>query len=188
MIDKEILIGTLLGDSSLQTYTRGNTWRLRFIQKDKDYLFHLYYIWKPFVNSEPKLADDGFGNKRWYFNTLVLPELFEFALDFYYPREGGNRWVKKVPNNLILTPKSLAYWFMDDGSKKSNGKAYYLCTDSFSLIEVKYLGYLFLKFWNIHVSYHKKGSNYRIYIPSKYQDTFKGLIKEFIVPSMFYKL
>jgi hypothetical protein len=34
---------------------------------------------------------------------------------------------------------------MDEGSKKSNAKAYYFCTDSFSLKEVKQLGEIFYK-------------------------------------------
>jgi len=62
-----VLIGTLLGDSSLQTYTDGNTWRARFLQGDlhKDYLFHIYEIFKDYVKTPPKLSDDGLGNKRW---------------------------------------------------------------------------------------------------------------------------
>lgn len=186
--NKDILIGTLLGDSSLQTYTRGNTWRLRYVQKDKDYLFHLYEIWKPFVKTPPKCSDDGFGNKRWYFNTIVIPELIDIALDFYAPKSGHNKWIKRVPKNLVITPKSLAYWFMDDGAKKSNGKAYYLCTDSYTLSDVKYLGSIFKENWDIHVSYHKKGTNYRIYIPTKYNEQFKSLISKYMVESMIYKL
>jgi len=38
-----VLIGTLLGDSSLQTYTDGKTWRARFLQGDlnKEYLLYV---------------------------------------------------------------------------------------------------------------------------------------------------
>jgi hypothetical protein len=32
---------------------------------------------------------------------------------------------------------------MDDGSKKNNAQAYYLCTDGFNLEEVKFLGSVF---------------------------------------------
>lgn len=193
MIDREILLGTLLGDSSLQTYTRGDTWRLRFIQKDKDYLFHLYEIWKPFVKTEPKLADDGKGNTRWYFNTTVLPELKIFVdeAQIYYP--DGRGFKKQVPKlwsafSTTLTAKALAYWYMDDGSKKSNVQAYYLCTDCFSLEDVKFLGAIFIKNWGIHVGYHKHRENYRIYIPTGYAKNFKALIEEHVVETMQYKL
>lgn len=53
---KEILFGTLLGDGRLQTYTGGRTWRVRFLQssKNKDYLFHLYDVFKRYVKTAPK--------------------------------------------------------------------------------------------------------------------------------------
>ncbi len=193
MIDKEILLGTLLGDSSLQTYTAGKTWRLRFIQKDKDYLFHLYEIWKPFVKTEPKLSDDGSGNKRWYFNTIVIPELKLFVDETQIYTCIGGRWVKKVPKlwpafSNTLTNRALAYWYMDDGSKKSNAQAYYFCTDCFSLEDVKFLGSIFLKNWDIHVGYHKKGVNYRIYIPTSSVAKFKNLVEKYVVETMRYKL
>lgn len=42
-IQKEIIIGTLLGDSSLQTFNKDRkTYRLRFLQKldQKEYIYH----------------------------------------------------------------------------------------------------------------------------------------------------
>ncbi len=41
---KDILIGSLLGNASLQTYSDGKTWRLRYLQKDELYLRHLYKL------------------------------------------------------------------------------------------------------------------------------------------------
>jgi len=59
-IQKEILIGTLLGDSSLQTYSKNrNTNRLRFLPKlnQKEYIDHLYEIWKNWVLTPPKISN-----------------------------------------------------------------------------------------------------------------------------------
>lgn len=52
---RSVLIGTLLGDASLQTYTQGKTWRARFIQGDlhKSYLFHLYDLFQDYVTTPP---------------------------------------------------------------------------------------------------------------------------------------
>lgn len=185
---KEILFGTLLGDSSLQTYTGGKSWRIRFIQSDshKDYLFHLYDIFKPFVNTPPKSITDKNGSTRWYFNTTVQPFLNEFA-EFFYKKNK-----KIVPDKEILykylTPIALSYWFMDDGSLKSNTYAYYLCTDSFTLYELKILALIFQDKYNIVVNFHKKGNSYRIYISRSEYDKFRILIQDYIHPSMFYKL
>lgn len=41
---KEIIFGTLLGNSKLQTFTGGKTWRICFYQSliHKEFLFHLF--------------------------------------------------------------------------------------------------------------------------------------------------
>jgi len=189
---KDVLIGTLLGDCSLQTYTHGRTWRARFLQSDqhRDYLFHLYELYKDYVGTPPKLSDDGLGNKRWSFNTRVVPELNSFADLFYEKR--GDKFVKVIKPEVckLITPLSLAYWYMDDGSLKTvkNTQAYILCTDSFIKDEVLMLGEMFKSIYDIHVSYHLKGGNYRIYIPVKHTERFGELIGSKIHESMRYKI
>jgi hypothetical protein len=49
---KEVLLGGLLGDLSLRKI--GNYSRLVVEQKNKEYLFHLYDIFKDFVITPPK--------------------------------------------------------------------------------------------------------------------------------------
>jgi hypothetical protein len=53
---KEILVGILLGDNNLQTDNGGKTYRLCVLQSEqhKEYVFHLYNIFKKFVNTPPK--------------------------------------------------------------------------------------------------------------------------------------
>lgn len=77
---------------------------------------------------------------------------------------------------------------MDDGYKRKESNSGLLCTDNFNYEELEFLKELFIKKYNIVVSFHKKGNNYRIYIPTKYFDNFKNLIKPYIVDSMSYKL
>ena len=186
-----ITIGCLLGDASLQTFN-GKTWRLRFIQSDqhKDYLLHLYDLYKPFVNSPPRISWDQQGNKRWYFNTITFPELEYYANLFYLKK--GSKFIKKVSLDILIPDNfndlSLAYWFMDDGSLKSNKKAFILCTDSFNLDELKILHKLLLSRYHIHCSFHKQRENYRIYIPVKHYLDFYYLVEPHIVPIFWYKL
>lgn len=182
-----ILIGTLLGDANLQTYT-GYTWRARFLQSDqnKEYLFHLYDLFKLYVKTPPKMSDDGFGNKRWSFNTLVVPELSFFAYLFYKNNK------KIIPSSLpeYFNDISLAYWFMDDGSLKryKTTQAFILCTDSFSKEQVLFLGDLIFTKFNIHVNYHKQRDNYRIYIPSKHFNDFRQIVLPYTHNNFIYKL
>lgn len=193
MNNLDILLGSLLGDSSLQTYTGGKTWRLRYISKNKEYIFHLYEVWRPYVSTGPRLSDDGHGNLRWYFNTRVIPELTQFVEETQIYKKVGHKWIKNVPTlwpefSNALTERALAYWYMDDGSKKSNAQAYYLCTDCFNLEQVKFLGSVFKDKWGIHVSYHKSRTNYRIYIPVQGSVKFKAMTEKYILQSFKYKL
>jgi hypothetical protein len=79
---------------------------------------------------------------------------------------------------------------MDDGSLKvvNTTKAFILCTDSFNKEEVLILGDIINKKYGIHVSYHLKGGNYRIYIPSKNYLEIKSKIEPYIHTSMRYKI
>lgn len=185
---KEILFGCLLGDANLQTFTGGKSWRARFIQPEqhKLYLFHLFEIFSHFVNTPPKSIIDNSGNIRWYFNTTVQLDLLEFAQYFYSKKK------KVLPSKDILfkylSPLAISYWFMDDGSLKSNCLAYYLCTDCFSLLELKILAEVFLEKYNIIVNFHKKGMVYHIYISKSEYLKFRNLIEPNIHYSMNYKL
>ncbi len=189
---KEILFGALLGDASLQTFTGGKTWRARFILSNEhlEYFLYLYSIFYPFVSTPPKSISDNYGNVRWYFNTTVLSDLLEFG-DCFYVKIGG-KFIKIVPTNSqlvkYLTPLALSFWYMDVGSPLSNNSAYSLCTDCFSLVDLKRLGEFFLFTYGIPISYLKKGKSYRIYIPRVHYEKFKTLILPNIHPSMIHKV
>ena len=65
--------------------------------------------------------------------TLSLNSMLPFGQPAHDP-EGGRK--KRVPESIIelLTARSLAYWFMDDGastSKKSRSRTYRFSTHSF---------------------------------------------------------
>jgi len=178
--NQEVLIGTLLGDASFQTYSDGKTWRLRYLQKNEKYLRHLYEIWESFTGTPPKAIKDRDGNTRWYFNTLTFAGFTDIANKFYIRNHKGI-WVKTVPKDIQISAKSLAYWYMDDGSKKSNVNAYYLCTDAFNKVDLDTLRKVLKENWGIVVNYHKtEKNNIRLYIPAKYGYQFKKLIENYV--------
>ena len=186
--NEEVLIGTLLGSASMQTYSDGNTWRLRYLQKDEKYLRHLYELWEPFTGTGPKQSKDRDGNERWSFNTQTFSGFTKIAKEYYGKNEKGV-WVKRVPMGVQLTPKALAYWYMDDGSKKSNAKAYYLCTDGFTIEQLGVLRKEMNKQFGIMVNYHRtEKGKIRLYIPTKYNERFIELVNPHIVESFKYKL
>src|SRR4051812_34556981 len=105
-IQKEILIGTLLGDSNLQTFSKNrNTYRLRYLQKASqiEYINHLYEIWKDWVLTSPKLSNylDKRTNKvysRIYFNTKTHTEFKYYGEIFYTFDEKVSKFVKTIPS------------------------------------------------------------------------------------------
>ena len=114
---------------------------------------------------------------------------FEEIAKKFYERDNQGKWKKRVPADIQLTPKALAYLFMDDGSKKSNTAAYYLCTDAFSIEQLGILRKEINKNWGIMVNYHKtEKGNLRLYIPKKYNEKFQSLVEEYMVESLKYKL
>ncbi len=185
---KDILIGSLLGNASLQTYSDGKTWRLRYLQKDELYLRHLYKLWENFTGTGPKYIEDKQGNGRWYFNTKVYSGFTEIAHSFYKKNEKG-LWVKRIPENIDLTPRALAYWYMDNGSKKQNAQAYYLCTDCFTKSELDILKNVIFRHWGIMANYHRTEKNkLRLYIPTRCGGQFESLLKGYVIESMKSKL
>lgn len=201
---KEIIFGGLLGDFNLQTFSKGKTWRLRILGSDKflPYIKHLDSLFNPWVKTKLKILLEKKHSvtnktyKKCYFNTIVIPELKQFGEVFYELKflESSKYPIHKkiLPNKSFLleflSPRALAYWYMDDGSFKNDRNAAVLCTDNFSKTEVELLcEVLFLKF-QIKTSIHKDGNNYRIYIPVSSFKTFKTIVAPYIIQEMLYKL
>jgi hypothetical protein len=111
----EVIVGLVLGDVYIRKI--GKFSRLVFEQKNKDYLFHLYTMFQDFTRTAPKerkqqrLSTSEI-KSTWFFST-VSHALFQTYRDMFYPQ--GK---KTVPVDLekSLTPRALAYWYMDDGS------------------------------------------------------------------------
>lgn len=196
-IQKNLLIGTLLGDGNCQTMSTGNTWRYRSIHKlaHEAYLFHKYDILKNFCKSPPILSTihDSRTNKnysRYTFQT-VTSEDFHFYGKLFYKEQSDKSWKKTVPINIdkFLTPQALAYWYMDDGALKYKGKsnAVRICTDSFSINEINLLKKVLEKKFLLKVSIQKKNNIHRLCILEESYPNLKNLILPYLLPSMYYK-
>ena len=188
----EIIIGLLLGDLSAERPNNNCNTRLQFKQSyiNEKYIFHLYSLYKNYCGSKPlkmsKFDSRVNKNKIYYsikFQTLSLP-CFNMYRELFYNLEGK----KVIPANIkeLLTPKGLAYWFMDDGYKSKKGL--YICTESFSLSEIKTLIIVLKDKFNIECSYHSVTNGYRIYIFSTSAIDFKELVKPYLIEDFYYKL
>lgn len=192
----EILVGIILGDGHLGK--SGNKFFITLEQtsKHQDYVKYLHnYLIKNGVNIYPikyyTRLDSRYNiiNKSVYFKTHNLISLKK--LGFMFLSEKG---VKKIPLNIKhwLTPVSLAHWICGDGQLVKGG-GITLCTDSYSLEEVKLLINALIEKFNIKCSIHnKKGRQgkvyHRIYIFKHSFNAIKPLLIKHVYKSFLYKL
>lgn len=181
----EILVGGLLGDLSLSKI--GKYSRLVVEQKNKEYLFHLYEIFKDFVRTPPKerlqkRLPTSELKSTWYFSTISHPDFEEYYQLFYKNK------IKIIPSNLsdLLTVRSLAYWFMDDGN--NNKGSYSIATCCFTIEEHHILSEIFLGKFDIEIILRLKTKFLAISFNKSSSKKFKLLIEPFIVDSMKYKI
>jgi hypothetical protein len=197
-IEFQIALGLALGDISFQTLSnnecKNKIYRIRFEQGDinKDYLFHLYEIFEFWTFSPPKkyIRINKLGNSviTWRFQTFNHTS-FSTLTDLFINSNGK----KIVPDNLIITPCTLAYWFMDDGGKldyrkKNPSKALILNTQGFTKLEVIRLNNILKTTYDFDswIKSNKKG--WIIVIASKNFLLFKNYMKNYVIHSMAYKL
>jgi len=111
---KDFILGTMLGDGSFETQTRGKTWRYRVNHslKEEAYVLHQYEILKSLrTDTPPRHYTDKKGYHTVSFDTRTSPSLRFYAKMFYKFDDTTKRWVKRVPLKLekFLTPRAIAY-------------------------------------------------------------------------------
>lgn len=204
----EITTGILLGDGNLQKPKGCKYYRLRFSQNSirQDYVIHLFHKYKTglqindFIPTKPLVTQSqprGYNyitevnklNKKSYsFETRLSSAFNEHANIFYF----NNSSKKKLCNHLqifetILTPKALAYWYMDDGTwSNKKSKTFQLCTHAYDQNQVEYLSNTLNNKFQLStkVLFNKKQPV--IQISAKSYPIFKDLIYDTLIqiPSM----
>lgn len=189
-IQKQIIVGKILGDSHLETQNNGRTYRLKIEQgiQKKSYVDWSYIHLKEFTESEPKVKNKTSYNKNitsYGFTTISLSELRFYGQQFY---ENKTKVIPKIIDKL-LTPLSIAVWFMDDGSIKSKvHKSYVIHTNGYSKSDLERVVVVFKKKFGIRVGIHKQYNQFRLYIYTESASTFKKLVEQYVVPELQYKL
>jgi len=214
-IQLEVAIGLMLGDASLQSQKNGKTFRLKFEWSDKNkaYVDHVYTVFDQWVLSSPhkKIRKSPAGNTvvNWGFQTISHVAFIRLANLFFlsYKEEEGDlsnndsyktvsTFKKSIAKDLIknfLSPRGLAYWFMDDGgkldyNKNSKNKSIVLNTHSFTDIEVSNMCKdLSNKFGFLCEVRSNKGKKIIVIHSSSYVK-FRKLVDPYLIPEMIYKL
>jgi hypothetical protein len=186
---KEIIFGSLLGDGKLEMGPRSLNARFGFTQSEDKKDYFIYFCNSLYPLFTVKYRINSYFDKRTVktytnlnFWTKTLPMLNDFYNIFYINK------IKVVPNDLsLLTPIALAHWIMQDGSRGTS-RGLYICTDSFTLNEVKHLVDYLKNNYKLKCSIHKANKKYRIYILAKSVKTVRNIILPYMHDSMLYKL
>ena len=187
---REILVGLILGDGHLETLNNGRTYRLKVEHslKQREYLDWLYYNFKDWVNKAPevrKRTSLGKIIETYGFTTYTSGILRFYAQQFY---QNGRKIIPRIIDKLI-TPQSLAIWFMDDGSIKSKAhKTLLIHTQGYLKNDLGLITKVLERKFGLKIGLQKQYDKWRLYVYSESADNFKKIIMPYILPSMQYKL
>lgn len=189
-LQREILVGLLLGDACLETQNRGRTYRLKIEHSiaQAPYVQHLYECFKSWVLQEPKIKIQAVKGKA--YQKLWLTTVSHAAFRFYAQQFYRNR--RKIVPKLIgrlLTQRGLAYWFMDDGSIKSKqSKAVIFNTQGFDQADVARLVKVLREKFGLEAKPRRQREGQQIYISGRSYERFRSLVERYLIREMHYKL
>ena len=191
---EEVIIGTLLGDSWVGYVHSGCTapkYQTTHSIKQEKYVKTIYSCLEPIMikhfiylkNKEIKIKNKVYNCN----NTIGITSRNSKCLipyrDAFYPN--GK---KVIPIDFIkdkFSAKSLAYWYMDDGSLDNNTHSYIINTQGFEKSNLEdFITFLKNKF-NLQFTIKKDNSLYLKHISNS---IFENLIKEYLTEDMKYKI
>jgi hypothetical protein len=190
---REILIGTLLGDGYLQSTGKRNArLRLEHSEKQRDYLWWKYENLQNLMQDEPKLIERY--NPQWrqtyrYYRcqSHAMPLLGKYKRLFY--EEQTRR--KRVPENLerlLKSPLTLAVWYMDDGHYYPRDRVAYLYLPKYTEEELARMVDVIERNFELHARIiRKKGYPVLFFSPTE-TERLLTIIRPHIHSSMAYKI
>ena len=157
---KEIILGSLLGDGSLKIPSRYKNARFSFRHSmhQKDYFFWKANELKEISGNSYfwKQKPDGFGGEKLRYQSLALSHL----TDLYNLTHQEDKFVARPGWLNLLTPLSLAVWWLDDGSLIVNSRRGVICTDPFPYEFQQALANYLERTWEIKVKIAKTNRNW----------------------------
>ena len=186
----ETLVGLLLGDGCLETQNQGRTYRLKIEQaaRHETYVKHLHSAFAEWVLTPPRerqVVRNGVTTRNIRFQTVSHAAFRVYGAAYYAGR------TKKVPDQIEewLTPRALAYWFMDDGSMKSReSKGVILNTQAFCLSGIERLVAILTERFGLIAQRRFQDDGYQIYISGFSFESFREVIDPYLTEDMRYKL
>ncbi len=175
-LEKEVLIGCLLGDGTLSQSGQHYRLRVEHSSKDREYVEWKYDLLRRLCISKIQYVSNHISLR---FGTVGHSEITELRKSWYQP-------LKQIPASLILTPLMVAIWFMDDGTK--HGETVDISVHCFSEGSLKLLVSQLEEVYSIFTTINSDSKGNRLYIRRASYSSFKTLTKPYIVECMKRKL
>lgn len=182
-----------MGDAYIVQRSSSGNCRLVYAQtalSHKEYFDYVFSFFITFCTNnyipQSRISKDKRSNKTYSaisFTTMQLPCFNIFRQMFYVSN------TKIVPDNIyeLLTPKGLAFWIMDDGSK--HGSGLHISVYAFTDKDVDKLMFTLQDKFNLKCSIHyNKDNKPRIYIFKESMDNLIALVEPYFIKEMLYKL
>lgn len=199
--EKSIVIGTLLGDSTLylNPSSKNNNARLSF-RHCRNQKIYSEYLYNNLKSLNPKIktvfVKGHFYKDREFKDTYQIEVktsvhkfLTELKNAFYL---NGKKVLNFEYINKYYTAESLAIHFMDDGSKScdNNGKinGFIISMENFTFEEINNFSYFLLGRFQLQSSVIKSTCGYILRISSKSVDRFISIVKPYITSDLLYKI
>lgn len=187
-----LLVGTLLGDSSIHTTPHNCIFQFTHQIKQKEFAFHKAEVISSSFNKKKKepsyyKSNTAYGEVEYYKYSLAN-KYFNYLHRIAYPL-GKKLFSRKLLN--YLTPQGIAWWYMDDGGlgRKDINSEMRISTYC-SLEEIETIILYFQEVWGIkgNKRLSKKHQTYYLAFGYKEAKKFEKLVRPFILPTMEYKL
>lgn len=190
---EDLLIGSLLGDTHIEY--NGNNCRARFDHSiaQLEYLEWKHQMLQPYSGPISKYTIFDKRTQKTYkkarFYTYTLP-LFNTYRELFYQK--GKKIVPTDIKSIFHSSLALAVWYLDDGSMKTDCRAFKLHTNNFTMVEVEMLKDTLELNFDVKSKLHKQRNHLILYIGSKHSQAkkFSQVIRPLVeseIPSMLYK-
>jgi LAGLIDADG DNA endonuclease family len=183
---QETLLGIVLGDGYLEPHGRGIRLQVNHAAR-----FKAYVEWKRQelleLNPSPLHNHENGGYPFWRFVTRSHPCLTELRQLFYV---GGRKIVPEIIVNLLTHPKSLAVWFMDDGTCDRRQGSILFETQCYGPDDLERLKDVLELNFNVKSAVHRSGvgRGRRLYVTVAEAKKLVAIIEPYVLPELRYKL
>jgi recombination protein RecA len=177
-LQKELILGGLLGDGSLRPVGSSKFQYRETHSKDQDE----YIKWKSNYFKNRTIGRHAASGL--YFETFLSSNFENEYKEFYW---GGKKC--RIPPNIQLTPLSLAVWYQDDGYlANAQRKAINLSTGGFQKSSIKNLQNALSNQFNIRMGVREHNGGLELTFGQNETKKFLNICKYFIHPTIRYKV